>query len=174
MDLETFNSMEPQAARDVLMQCCAATRWVAAVSAARPFATIHALQDAAFNSWLEMRKPDWLEAFAAHPKIGDINSLAERFANTRALASGEQSNVTGASAETLQALAQGNHDYEEKFGFIFIVFATGKSADDILALLQKRLTHSRDQELAIAASEQHKITTLRLQKLFAKPRGVQS
>ena len=95
-----------------------------------------------------------------------MNSLRKKYASTKALAAGEQSAVSQASEETLQALAQGNLDYEKKFGFIFIVCATGKSALEMLELLQARLPNTREQELLNAAREQHAITVLRLQKLL--------
>jgi 2-oxo-4-hydroxy-4-carboxy-5-ureidoimidazoline decarboxylase len=107
-----------------------------------------------------------LEAFEQHPKIGDINSLKKQYANTVAWASNEQAGVDAASDEVLQALAKGNDDYERKFGYIFIVCATGKSAGEMLELLQSRLTNDPESEIKIGAEEQNKITKLRLEKLF--------
>jgi OHCU decarboxylase len=110
---------------------------------------------------------DWLEAFAAHPLIGDVDSLRKKYGATRDLAAGEQAGAAGAGAATLQELADLNRSYREMFGFIFIVFATGKSADEMLANLRSRLGNSRDEELRNAAAEQIKITRLRLEKLAA-------
>ncbi len=110
---------------------------------------------------------DWLEAFAAHPRIGDVDALRAKFAATAAWASGEQAGVAGASESTLRALAEGNRDYEAKFGHIFIVCATGKTADEMLGLLRERLANEPDAELAVAAAEQAKITAIRLRKLLS-------
>ena len=110
---------------------------------------------------------DWLLAFDAHPKIGDVDSLREKYAATKAMAGSEQGAVADADEETLHALARLNHEYEERFGFIFIVFATGKSASDMLALLRSRINNSREAELQNAAAEQLKITLLRLERAIA-------
>lgn len=108
-----------------------------------------------------------MEAFLGHPKIGDVDSLAQKFRATKKWAGNEQELVQDASLELISKLAQGNTDYENKFGFIFIVFATGKTAQQMLDLLCARLPNPPDRELEIAAAEQHKITRLRIQKLFA-------
>jgi OHCU decarboxylase len=106
-----------------------------------------------------------LAAFAAHPRIGDVDSLRTKFAHTKTWASGEQAGVDAASEDTLIRLADGNDAYFDRFGYIFIVCATGKSADQMLALLEARLPNDAVTELPIAAAEQRKITQLRLQKL---------
>jgi len=106
-------------------------------------------------------------AFEAHPQIGDINSLRQKYAATKKMAAGEQNSVNDASESVLTSLVKGNQDYLNKFGFIFIVFASGKSAAQMLSLLQTRLVNSRTQELENAAAEQNKITLLRLKKLFS-------
>lgn len=108
---------------------------------------------------------DWLQAFDAHPKIGDVTSLKKKYANTHSLASGEQSATAAADESVLQRLKNGNDAYADKFGFIFIVCATGKSADEMLALLEARLPNTRAQEIENAAREQAKITHIRLDKL---------
>ncbi len=167
MTLDELNQLDVAAAGKVFTQCCAAQRWVQGMVQVRPFHDESALFSAADAIWNTMTEADWREAFLAHPQIGNVNTLREKFANTKALAAGEQASVQVASEATLQALATGNQDYLEKFGFIFIVFATGKSAADMLALLQARLPNSREQELRNAALEQHKITRLRLEKLLA-------
>jgi 2-oxo-4-hydroxy-4-carboxy-5-ureidoimidazoline decarboxylase len=133
----------------------------------RPLHTEQTLLNAADKVWSVMAEADYLQAFSAHPKIGDVDSLRERYADTRALATGEQAGVNGATDAVLQRLAAGNRDYEQKFGFIFIVCATGKTAAQMLELLEQRLPHMRAGELPIAAAEQHKITRLRLRKMLA-------
>ena len=119
------------------------------------------------DQWYECTEADWLEAFTHHPKIGDVESLTKKFASTAWWASGEQSAVSNASQQTIEALAKGNEDYEKKFGFIFIVCATGKSAEEMLQLLQARLPNDKEEEIKIAMDEQNKITQLRVQKLLA-------
>jgi 2-oxo-4-hydroxy-4-carboxy-5-ureidoimidazoline decarboxylase len=126
---------------------------------------VEILEDAE-EQWWKCSEADWKEAFAHHPKIGDVESLKKKFAATAQWASGEQSGVTTASQQTIEALAEGNRDYEEKFGYIFIVCATGKSAEEMLEILQSRLPNSPEDEIQIAADEQNKITKLRIEKLL--------
>ena len=126
---------------------------------------VELLEDAE-EQWFKCNEQDWKEAFAQHPKIGDIDSLNQKFSSTTQWASGEQSGVGNASPEAIKALAEGNKRYEEKFGYIFIVCATGKTADEMLAMLQTRLQNNPEVEIEIAADEQNKITKLRLEKLL--------
>ena len=109
---------------------------------------------------------DWKEAFAHHPKIGDFESLKKKFASTRGWAEQEQSGSQNASMAVLQALALANQTYENRFGYIFIVCATGKSAEEMLKILESRLNHDPKIEIKIAAQEQDKITKIRLEKLI--------
>jgi len=152
-------------ARALLTNCCAATAWVEGMLARRPFPDDAAVAAAAYDVADELADSDWLEAFAAHPLIGDVESLRAKYATTKALAAGEQAGVAGAHNATLQELAELNREYLKRFGFIFIVFATGKSAQQMLAILRTRLGNCRDEEMQTAAEEQMKITQLRLQKL---------
>ena len=131
-----------------------------------PLADVETLMDEAKTKWNELAETDWREAFTYHPKIGDVNSLKEKFASTSTWAEGEQGAVKEASQAALEALAAGNDEYERKFGYIFIVCATGKSVDEMLALLQARLVNSLEDEIVIAMGEQGKITRLRLEKLL--------
>jgi allantoicase len=139
-----------------LHRICGSSRWVNAMLHARPFASWDALVAASNEIWLSLDANDWLEAFAAHPRIGERKA---------GWSSQEQSGTRSASGETMQRIADGNREYEEKFGFIYLVCATGRSADEMLANLTERLTHDRDAELRIAAGEQAKIIVLRLEKL---------
>jgi 5-hydroxyisourate hydrolase/2-oxo-4-hydroxy-4-carboxy-5-ureidoimidazoline decarboxylase len=132
-----------------------------------PFADEKELVSLSIEHWYnDCREADWLEAFSHHPKIGDVKSLIDKFASTKHLAANEQASVQQASPEIISQLAQANHDYEIKNGFIFIVCATGKPASGMLNLLQDRMQNSRDEELSIAMGEQQKITILRLKKLM--------
>lgn len=166
MDLTTLNELSHADATTAFMQCCTAKEWVEQLVQARPFASADALRETADSIWSNLAEKDFLEAFDGHPKIGDVGSLKAKYANTKALASGEQSSVNEASDEVINALAAGNTAYEEKFGFIFIVCATGKSAAEMLALLEARLPNDRETELSNAAEEQRKIYHIRLEKLL--------
>ncbi|WP_062264233.1 2-oxo-4-hydroxy-4-carboxy-5-ureidoimidazoline decarboxylase [Endozoicomonas arenosclerae] len=164
MTLSELNSLNEQQAAELFHQCCASSHWVECMVAARPYANLESLLVASDAVWSHCTKDDYLEAFDAHPKIGDINSLKEKYANTQTMAGHEQSGVNEASEQTLTALADGNSQYEKRFGYIFIVCATGKSASEMLSLLEQRLGNEPADELLIAASEQHKITRIRLCK----------
>ncbi|MCY4425689.1 MAG: 2-oxo-4-hydroxy-4-carboxy-5-ureidoimidazoline decarboxylase [Halieaceae bacterium] len=166
MSLQQLNTAAEPEARRCLLQCCASKTWVSRLLERRPFAGAAQLREAADRAWRGLSEKDYLQAFAGHPEIGDLNSLRARYADTSALAAGEQSGVEGASDELVEELQRGNRAYQEKFGFIFIVCATGKSAGEMLELLQQRLPNSREVELDNAVREQRKIFQLRLEKLL--------
>lgn len=152
-------------ARALLARCCGSTRWVDRMTTRRPFGGRSALQMAAAEEWNALDPSDWLEAFSHHPKIGDRESLRERFPATHALSELEQTGVSEASDAMLDALAESNRQYESRFGYIFIVCATGKSVEEMLTLLYQRLPNDEKTELRIAAMEQQKITAIRLDGL---------
>lgn len=169
--LEELNALSKEDAAFAFTNCCTASRWVAGMVEARPFDTIDQCHLAAKTIWDTMEEADFLEAFEGHPKIGDVTSLRKKYAHTKKLASGEQSSVSEADERTIAALAQGNTDYENKFGFIFIVCATGKSAAQMNDLLQARLPNERDTELQNAAQQQALITEIRINKLI-RPQAI--
>jgi 2-oxo-4-hydroxy-4-carboxy-5-ureidoimidazoline decarboxylase len=136
------------------------------MAARRPFREVDAVFAAADQVWATCDRQDVLEAFRHHPKIGDVASLRARFASTQKWAEGEQAGVRAAADEVLKKLAAGNEAYEQRFGHIFIVCATGKTAEEMLALLEERLNNRPEVELRIAAGEQAKITRIRLGKLL--------
>lgn len=164
--IERLNAMRPAEAREELTRCCGAHRWVERMLAARPFPSPKALFDAADRIWRDLNEHDYKEAFEHHPRIGDVESLRKKFASTANWASQEQAGAAAADEATLQGLAEGNKAYEAKFGHIFIVCATGKTAAEMLALLQARLPNDPATEVANAAEEQRKITRIRLEKLI--------
>ncbi len=166
MDFSTFNTLTSRDAERLLADCNASETWFSHVAAARPFQDIKVLKEFAENVWANLTEPDYLQAFEAHPMIGDVDSLRKKYAATKAMASGEQSGAASADERTLSELSALNKGYLEKFGFIFIVFATGKSAAEMLALLKARIGNSREEEIKNAAAEQLKITLLRIDKLF--------
>lgn len=166
MLLEDFNVLPVEEAVAALQACCAAQRWVSAVVEQRPFSSLDDLQQSARIEWSGLAEADYLEAFDAHPKIGDPDSLKKKYADTHKMASKEQSLVEEAAPEVIADLATLNQAYFEKFGFIFIVCATGKTATEMLALVKERLPNDRADELVNAASEQAAITAIRINKLF--------
>jgi 2-oxo-4-hydroxy-4-carboxy-5-ureidoimidazoline decarboxylase len=166
MSIEELNALPPAELATKLMQCCAAQNWYKPLAAKAPFSSSAALLTAADALWATCETADFLEAFTAHPKIGDVDSLAKKFAATKAWAGNEQALVAEADMQIIRDLAEGNTAYEQKFGFIFIVFATGKTAAQMLELLRARLPNTREEELKNAAIEQHKITILRINKLL--------
>jgi 2-oxo-4-hydroxy-4-carboxy-5-ureidoimidazoline decarboxylase len=166
MKLAELNALDNVERKAALIPCCGAGHWVEQMDAIFPVADEQTLLNAAEKIWFSCNEKDWLEAFTHHPKIGDIHSLKEKFASTSAWAEGEQSAVKQSSSEILEALAEGNAAYENKFGYIFIVCATGKSAKEMLDMLLLRLQNNSEQEIHIAMQEQNKITAIRLKKLL--------
>jgi 2-oxo-4-hydroxy-4-carboxy-5-ureidoimidazoline decarboxylase len=163
--LASINAWSEAEAGAAFRKCCGSSRWAERMAARRPFASEADLFAAAEEIWQDLAISDWLQAFAAHPRIGDLESLRTRYAESAGWAAGEQAGVAGASEALLQALARGNADYEAKFGYVFLICATGKTADEMLAALKERLPNDPDRELQIAGAEQAKITRLRLRKL---------
>ena len=148
------------------LRCCGSERWARAMVAEAPYPSEERLLDVANAAFDAMAEIDWLEAFRAHPKIGDLASMKKKFASTANWSAGEQGAMSEAAEELLTELAAANAEYETKNGFIFIVCATGKSPREMLTRLRERLAHTRDEELRIAAGEQRKITHIRLEKLL--------
>ena len=159
--LEGWNGMPAVEAEGRLLACCGSGRWAAEVSGRRPFADRETLMEAAGAVWFGLEAEDWLEAFARHPRIGE-----RRAAETASLASSEREQAVAQQtlAEVAERLQAGNGLYEERFGFRYIVFASGRSAPELLAVLEERLTHTRDEELQEAARQQHRITVRRMQE----------
>ena len=163
--LSALNAMPADDARRALMACCASRRWAEAMTAARPFADLAALHDTADRIWRELGSTDWLEAFAAHPRIGE-RAAATAGAHATAWSEREQSRAASADASILAELAQLNRDYEAQFGHVYLVCATGRSAADLLADARNRMHNDAGTELAVAAEEQRQITRLRLARLL--------
>lgn len=161
-----LNALDEASAREALLRCCKSRRWADAMLARRPFESADALLQASDAVWGLLTPTDHLEAFAGHPRIGaSVEELESKFRATASWSAKEQGAVTGADQATLEALRDGNAAYENRYGFIFIVCATGKTAAEILALLRARIGNAPDAELRVAAAEQAKITRLRLEKL---------
>ncbi|SRR6266487_4877960 len=166
MTIAEFDHLNIEKKRKILEQCCGSSAWVEKMLTIPPAEDLIDLFEDAEEKWYECKEADWREAFSRHPKIGALNSIKERFASTADFAAGEQSSVKDASEKVLEALAEANAAYEKKFGYIFIVFAAGKSAEEMLGMLTARLNNKPEEEIKIAMEEQNKITRLRLEKLF--------
>ncbi len=167
MTVESLNSLTKSEAFVQFEMCCGASNWVEKMSANRPFQNDDELFKKAESIWFSLESEDWLEAFTHHPKIGDVDSLRKKSQNTKSWSEKEQSGIQEAGENILKDLAESNRLYEENFGYIFIVCATGKSAEEMLALLKVRLENDPEAELLIAAKEQNKITQLRLDNLLS-------
>lgn len=159
-----LNKLSSQQAASWFEQACAAQGWIEQMVNTRPYKSVSEITEYARTAWANCTREDYLEAFSAHPMIGDVDSLREKFANTKAIASNEQAGTANASEQTLLALKEANHAYLDRHGFIFIICASGLSADAMLAALQARIENSTDEEIKNAAAEQIKITLLRLNK----------
>ena len=161
MNLVAFNTLPEETAKKELFACCGSEKWTSAMMKHFPFVSEKQLVDLSSRIWYEeCNEVDWCESFTHHPKIGDVKSLTEKFAGK------EQAGVAAATTETIEALAKANLNYESKNGFIFIVCATGKSATEMLALLNDRLQNTADEELHIAMGEQQKISIIRFKKML--------
>ena len=163
MKLEELNNIDKNERRRLLMSCCFCSRWASTLAAEGPFVSIQDLIEKASRCWSEMSEADILEAFSGHPRIGDVKDLEKKYGSSPVE---EQASVRIAKTRTLELLKVKNDEYLEKFGFIFIVFATGKTAEEMLGLLESRLGNSRETELENGAREQSLIFTRRLRQLL--------
>lgn len=164
--IEWLNSLLTVDAEAEFLKCCGSRNWARALTDSRPFVDAAALFQQADRIWRSLPDKDWLEAFRAHPKIGEQKAVAVQSEQARSWSAQEQAGVSDAATETKAALATGNREYEERFGFIFIVCATGKTSGEMVAILNQRLQNDPGAELRLAAEEQGKITSLRLEKLL--------
>jgi allantoicase len=164
--LERFNHLPHQRALRALLDCCGSKKWAQQMAARRPFAGESELFEAADKTWSALAREDWLEAFQHHPPIGETRAKAGQSTTASRWSAKEQSSAQKATPEVLEALASQNRAYAEKFGYVFLICATGKRSEEILNALRQRLPNDPDAELRIAAEEQRKITRLRLEKVF--------
>jgi len=165
-DIKWLNALPHDEAVKALLQCCGSTRWAEEVSKSRPYSNLETLIASADGVWWSLQPNDWLEAFRSHPRIGEKKAAATVSDRSREWSGQEQAGVSTASRETVDALAALNWAYEQKFGFIFIICATGKTSEEMLEALKQRLENDAETELPIAAFEQGKITELRLKKMI--------
>lgn len=162
MRIEDLNALSAEDAFAELRRCCGSRRWARLMAERRPFASPARLAETADQIWWSLSRADWLQAFAAHPRIGTPTAMPGG-----QWAAGEQSRMNAATEGVRERIVQANRDYEARFGYIFIVCATGKSGPEMLAILESRLLNTPEDELKIAAAEQATITRLRLTKLLS-------
>jgi len=167
MTIDEFNALPPDELREALFACCASVTWVEHLATLGPFHSQDHLINMAERCWHKCREGDWMDALSGHPRLGNLESLEEKFQNTSDAAAEEQSGTQGASREVLEELAVANEEYEKEFGFRFILFATNKTADTMLSALQVRLKNDLETEKIMAMVEQNKIARLRLEKLLS-------
>lgn len=165
-DLKWLNSLPEDDAVGELRTCCGSMRWAVQTVNRRPFHSFDQLLSQAHEVWWSLNPDDWLEAFRSHPKIGGTKAESKSSKQSEQWSKGEQSGMASASEQTAASLATLNAAYETKFGYIFIVCATGKSPEEMLAILTKRLENEPAEEIRTAAAEQAEITELRLRKLI--------
>jgi 2-oxo-4-hydroxy-4-carboxy-5-ureidoimidazoline decarboxylase len=160
--LSSWNEDREASAMDAMLACCGAKRWAQSMVALRPFQTVETLSLTADEVWSTTEEADWMEAFSSHPRIGERKPASQP--GRSAWSEQEQSGASGVADNVLARLAAGNATYEQRFGFTYIVCATGKSADEMLAILERRLANDRAAELREAAEQQRQITQIRLRK----------
>lgn len=166
MTLQEFNHSDKAQMSGLLKSTCGSEAWTNQMMTNAPFDSKEALLKSAEEHWFNTKESDWLEAFLHHPEIGNIDSLREKYSQGRVQSEEEQQGVNEAQESVLIDLSNQNKAYREKFGFIFIVFATGKSAEQMLGLLNSRINNTKDEEIHNAMQEQWKITKLRLNNLI--------
>jgi OHCU decarboxylase len=166
MRLDGLNELTSELAEAELLKCCGSRRWAQAMTRGRPCHSVAELLAKADSVWWSLSEEDWLEAFRAHPKIGEKKAAATQSTQAQHWSADEQSGTAGAAVATMKELANGNLEYERRFGFIYIVCATGKSSEEMLTIMKDRLQNDSQTELRNAAEEQRKITRLRLERLL--------
>lgn len=167
MKIHEINSLSKEILSLELTKCCGSSKWVKKMINSMPFKNENDLFEKAENNWFTCIKKDWLEAFTHHPKIGDVESLKKKFQSTKIFTLQEQKGVDNISSNILTELKKYNDLYEKKFGYIFIVCATGKSAEEMLSLLKERINNDTEFEIKIAVKQQNEITKIRLKKLLS-------
>jgi OHCU decarboxylase len=164
--LERLSSLSPEEAESEFLKCCGSTLWARRMVLERPFNDLQELLTKADAVWWSLDMEDWLEAFSRHPKIGEKESTRAQAHEAQRWSEQEQAGTNSAGEETRLALAEANREYEKRFGHIYIICATGKTADEMLSICKERLRNDAARELRVAAEEQRKITHLRLAKLL--------
>ena len=166
MTLDQLNDASTDQAETEFLKCCGSRRWADAMAAARPFENEEQMFVKADEVLSALTDDDWLEAFRAHPKIGEKKAATAQSQQEQSWSAQEQSTMQAASTNIVAQLRERNSEYEAKFGFIFIICASGKQPEEILAVLNDRMKNDPQTELLVAAEQQKRITRLRLEKLL--------
>ena len=162
--LKRWNLLPPEAAANEILPCCGSRSWADGVTGRRPMADEVTLLAVSDKVWSSLAEADWREAFSGHPRIGETKAPQEASQQSAAWSGQEQRKVAEGGESAKVALAEGNREYERRFGQTFIVCATGKGPEEILTILQRRLGNDPANELREAAEQQRQITQLRLRK----------
>ena len=165
--LDTWHAMSAEDAADAILPCCGSRAWARGLAARRPLATLPELLAASDASWWSLGEADWNEAFESHPRIGEREAHRSATGTSLAWSANEQGSAMLSDDDAKAKLAEGNRAYEAKFGRIFIVCASGKTAHDMLAILNRRMHNTAEAELQASAEQQREITHIRLQKWLA-------
>lgn len=164
--LDHLNTLPQPDAIDEFMKCCGSQRWAQRMVINRPYLSLDDLCVKAGDLWWDLDRDDWLEAFRSHPRIGEKKAASNVSREALEWSGQEQAGIDEAQSQTLTELARLNQEYEAKFGFIYIVCASGKSSEEMLEILSSRINNDAEHELTIAAREQARITELRLRKMI--------
>jgi 2-oxo-4-hydroxy-4-carboxy-5-ureidoimidazoline decarboxylase len=167
LNLTRWNALSLEDAAAEVLSCCGSPAWATRLAAMRPFAEEQILFAAADHCWQHLPQAEWLEAFRSHPRIGEQHAQNQTTATSAAWSRSEQSQMKEADAAILQRMREGHREYEERFGRIFIVCASGKQPAELLRILERRLTSDPAQELQESAAQQQQIMQLRLRKWLA-------
>ena len=162
--LSRWNLLSPESAANEILPCCGSRAWARSMAERRPLQDEGELLAASDAIWSGLPESDWLEAFRSHPRIGESKAPQSARLQSAAWSAQEQSGAAAAEDAVKAALAEGNRQYERRFGRTFIVRATGKPAREILEILQRRLGNDEVAELREAAEQQREITQIRLRK----------
>jgi OHCU decarboxylase len=171
IDAAELDAMPRARAAELLRACCGSKAWVSTMMDRRPFRSRDTLLRVADDVWNALDAPDWLEAFAHHPRIGESKSAAPQDDRARSWSADEQAGVRDLAPSVRAGLARANASYVKRFGYICIICAAGKSAEELLSITEARLANDPATELGVAAEEQRRITRLRLEKLVAGAGG---
>ena len=165
--LALWNAAPPSAAEATLLSCCGSPAWARTLLSRRPYAALETLLLDAESIWFALPEPEWLTAFACHPRIGELHAALPPTPAFAEASASEQSTAQATLDPVAAALAAANRLYEQRFGFLYIVFASGRTAPELLDILHQRLGNSRSAELLEAAQQQWCITHLRLTRCLA-------
>ena len=166
--IDTWNAMPAEEAAEAVLPCCGSHAWASGLASRRPLTTLPELLAASDAAWWSLTEVDWMEAFDSHPRIGEQHAVKHATEASLAWSAGEQQTSELSDAEAKAKLAEGNREYEAKFGRIFIVCATGKTTQEMLAILARRMHNTPEAELHEAAEQQREITHIRLRKWLAE------